>query len=196
MSQGSELTRQIKRIADGDRDAFASFYDETSSFVFGLLLKILDDRDKAEDVAQEVYTQIWRTAPTYNPARSSPWTWVAMIARSRALDRTRSEGSYSDAMDELEGRPGTDLLTTGFRNPEEAATLSERREMVQDALGDLPDPQLHALTLAFFQGLSHREIADRTETPLGTVKSRIRSGLQKLERKLTPLVDPGEGGAP
>lgn len=196
MSEAPELTRKIERIGDGDRDAFASFYDETSSFVFGLLLKILDDRDEAEDVAQEVYTQIWRTASTYDPARSSAWTWVAMVARSRALDRVRSEGSYSEAMDELEGRPETDVLGAGFRTPEEVATLSERREIVREAIGDLPDPQTHALKLAFFRGLSHREIADRTGTPLGTVKSRIRSGMQKLERKLTPVLDPGEGGAP
>lgn len=196
MTGNGDLETLIDRIGEGDREAFAALYDATSSYVYGLLLKVLDDREKAEEVAQRVYTQVWRTAASFDGDRSSPLTWIAMIARSRAIDRTRSDRSRADTMDELEGSPDRDALGATFPDPEEAASLAERRQLVRAAMEDLPPEQRDSLMLAFFRDLSHREIADRTDTPLGTVKSRIRSGLQKLEDRLDPVLGGGKGGAP
>lgn len=164
-----------------------------------MLLRVLGDRERATEVAQEVYAQIWRTADGFDPARGSGLAWLAMIARSRAVDRSRSDGSYQEALKSLEeageetarahtvSDPGTD--------PEEAAVLSERREIIRRALEDLPEPQRAALRLAYFGGMSQREVADRTGAPLGTVKSRIRMGLGKLEERLAPVFAGDEGVA-
>lgn len=195
MTGREDLEALVDRIGEGDREAFAALYDGTSSYVYGLLLKMLDDREKAEEVAQRVYTQVWRTAASFDGDRSSPLTWIAMIARSRAVDRLRSDRSRADATDELEGRPDREGLGTSGPDPEEAASLAERRQLVQAAMEELPPEQREALMLAFFRDLSHREIADRTGTPLGTIKSRIRSGLQKLEGRLRPVLGGRPGGA-
>lgn len=189
MNSPVELEALVRRMADGDRKAFAAFYDRTSAFVFGLLVKILGDRHQAEDVAQEVYAQMWRTAGSFDPDRGSVRTWIAMAARSRAIDHVRSAGAYADTLDGLTshdhvgGNPPP--------NPEESASNRERRELVRRALADLPEEQREAVQVAFFRGWSHREIAERTETPLGTVKSRIRSGLMKLEERLSPTLGDG-----
>lgn len=195
MTGNGDLEALIDRIGEGDREAFAALYDATSAYVYGLLLEMLDDREKAEEVAQRVYTQVWRTAASFDGDRSSPLTWIAMIARSRAVDRIRSDRSRADATDELEGRPDRDALGANVPDPEEAASLAERRQLVQAAIEELPAEQREALMLAFFRDLSHREIADRTGTPLGTIKSRIRSGLQKLEQRLEPVLGGRQGGA-
>lgn len=154
--------------------------------MFGLLLRILGDEDRADEVAQDVYLQVWRTADRFDPERGTALTWLAMMARSRAVDRARSDGSYGEALERLEtggtprshGRSGED--------PEETALRSERSRKVREALESLPGEQQDAVELAFFRGMTHREIADATETPLGTVKSRIRAGLSKLEEALDP----------
>lgn len=148
-------------------------------------------------MAQEVYAQVWRTADEFDPARGSALSWLAMIARSRAVDRNRSDGSYDGALESLEGAgEGTARTRTVGEtgaDPEEAAVLSERRELVREALEELPEAQRAALRLAYFGGMSQREVAERTDTPLGTVKSRIRMGLGKLEDRLAPVLE-GETG--
>lgn len=191
MTSSVDLEGLVRRMADGDREAFAAFYDHTSSLVFGLLMKILGDRQEAEDVAQEVYAQMWRTAESFDPDRGSARTWIAMTARSRAIDRVRSTGSYADALGELTSRPRGNPTGEPPPTPEESAVLRERRELVRNALAELPPEQREAIRVAFFRGWSHREIAERTEIPLGTVKSRIRSGLMKLEERLSSALGDG-----
>lgn len=189
MSSPVELEALVRRMADGDRKAFAAFYDRTSPIVFGLLMKILADRQRAEDVAQEVYTQMWRTAGSFDPDRGSVRTWIAMAARSRAIDHVRSAGTYADTLDGLTSRDHPRGAPPP--NPEQSVSDRERRELVRRALEDLPEEQREAIQVAFFRGWSHREIAEKTDTPLGTVKSRIRSGLMKLEERLSPTLGDG-----
>lgn len=180
-------------MADGDRDAFERLYDETSRYVFGVALKVLGDREQAAEVAQEAYAQVWQQAEGFDPARGSALTWLAMITRSRALDRTKSETSYEEALEELGQVPPSAPSRDPSRNPEEAAVLSERRELLREALSELPAEQRTTLELAFFRGMSQRELARQTGTPLGTVKSRMRSAMSKLEDRLGPVL---QGGAP
>lgn len=173
----------IARLAARDKRAFARFYDRTVAFVFGLLLRILGDRDAAEEVAQEVYLQLWRTAGTFDAGRSSALAWIATIARSRAIDRLRADASLRNALHGLAVQPAR----TEVANPEEETSLRERRASVLEALRSLPADQRSAIELAFFEGLSHSEIARKTDTPLGTVKTRIRAAIGKLEQTLDAL---------
>jgi RNA polymerase sigma-70 factor (ECF subfamily) len=173
----------IARLGAGDKRAFASFYDRTAAFVFGLLLRILGDRAAAEEVAQEVYVQLWRTATTFDAGRSSALGWIATVARSRAIDRLRADASLKNAVHRLAEQP----VRSQGPSPEEEASLRERRARVLEALATLPPEQRSALELAFFEGLSHSEIARKTDTPLGTVKTRIRAAIGKLEQALGAL---------
>jgi RNA polymerase sigma-70 factor (ECF subfamily) len=178
-----DIEALISRLAARDTRAFASFYDRTTGFVFGLLLRILGDRDVAEEVAQEVYLQLWRTAGTFDAGRSSPLAWIATIARSRAIDRLRADASLRNAVHALAGQPGRVEPPT----PEEETSLRERRARVLEALRSLPAEHRVAIELAFFEGLSHSEIARKTATPLGTVKTRIRAAIARLEQALDSL---------
>lgn len=187
MTPPVDLHDLIHRVAARDTGAFGQLYDATSGYVLGLLRRMLADGTMAEEVAQEVYVQVGRTAATFDPARASAWSWLALAARSRAIDRLRAERSYRGALDGLELDP---LTGGGAGSPEQHAILAERGALVRVALADLVPAQRRALELAFFGGLSHSEIAEQTETPLGTVKTRIRTALQRLERSLRPAVSP------
>ncbi|MBA2565107.1 MAG: sigma-70 family RNA polymerase sigma factor [Gemmatimonadetes bacterium] len=183
MAPRDELEALITRVAKRDTQAFAVLYDRTSGYVFGLLLRILHDREIAEEVAQEIYLQLWRTAATFDAKRSSVLAWIAMVARSRAIDRLRSDLSQRDALQEL----SAEAPPSGNPDPAEEASLRERRAWVREAVGSLPVEQRRTIELAFFEGLTHTEIASRTDTPLGTVKTRIRSAIGKLEQALRTL---------
>lgn len=175
--RGTDIANILQRVAVGDQRAFAELYDETSPYVFGILVRMLARREAAEEVAQDVYLQAWRTAGDFDPTRGSGWSWLAMMARSRALDRIRSDRSYGRALDRFEREPAAEA------NPD-PAILAGRAGRVRKALEELSEEQAQALRLAFFGGLSHREIAERTGIPLGTVKTRIRAALHKLRETL------------
>ena len=188
----------IERIVDRDAEAFAGLYDRTAPYVFGLLLRMLGDREGAEEVAQEVYMTVWRNAATYDATRGTPATWIGLLARSRAVDRLRSERSYAGAVVRAakaatSAAKEAHVMPDAPPSPAEALEISERRRLVRAALKELPSEQRRLVELAFFGGLSHSEIARATETPLGTVKSRIRAGIGKLERILRPTHDQRAG---
>ncbi len=191
----SELEDLIERIAERDTGAFASFYDRTAPYVFGVLLRMLGRREAAEEVAQEVFTAVWRNAGTYDASRGSPATWIGLIARSRAIDRLRSERSLAAAVERMaaaeQSPAGGGRQADSSAGPEEAFDIPQRRRLVLAAMESLPPEQRSVIELAFFHDLSHSEIARKTETPLGTVKSRIRAAIGKLEDILTPSVTGG-----
>jgi RNA polymerase sigma-70 factor (ECF subfamily) len=173
------------RIAAGDRDAFGLFYDRYAPVLFGFCVRILKDARDAEDVLQEVFVQVWRDAGRFDATRASVKTWLFTIARSRALDRWRSRRSveqrFSAAPDESLDRAGAS------DGGQEAAAL---RDYVGRCLGKLSSNEQAVLRLAYFDGFTQEEIAERLNEPLGTVKSRTRSGLAKLK-----AIAAGEGGA-
>ena len=175
----------IARIATGEEPALARLYDETSRLVYGLVLRIVREPSTAEDVTLEVYMQVWRTAASYDTFRGSVTAWLATAARSRALDWMRSKQArlYRDgqAMDDL-----PEMVDIGT-NPEENLAQTQQAAFVRQAMASLPAEQRVALDLGFYSGLTHAEIAERLNVPLGTVKSRIRMGMNKLREVLGPL---------
>ncbi len=189
MSDAARMATLLRRVAGGDRDAFADLYDATSPAVYGVLVGMLRSSAVAEEVAQEVYVEVWRKAGSFDPKRGSAETWIALLARSRALDRIRSERSYAGAVDRSStSMPAAELMGEDRDDPSEAASVAERRRLVRAALREMPEEQRTAILLSFFGGLSHSEIAEREEIPLGTVKSRIRAGLSKVEDRLRPVL--------
>jgi len=174
----------IHAVARGDELALAACYDRYRLILFGLILRILHDREEAEDVLQEVFLQVWRRAGDFDEARGRAFTWLVTIARSRALDRLRSAGSRARLGEEAAQVPRDDVADAA-----QDALKSETSAVVRRALAELPDEQRTALFLAYFEGLTQTEIAARLGDPLGTVKTRMRSGMIKLREMLGRLRD-------
>ncbi len=169
----------IARVAQGDRDAFGRFYDALAPLAFGLIRRLLPDRESAADVLQEVFWEIWREAPRYDPRRGSPEAWVIVRARARAIDQLRA-GRRKDRV----FAPMPEGLESGGPSPESPPEVAAERVQVNAALSQLPEAQRRVIELAFFEGLSHSEIAARLGEPLGTVKSRMRLGMERLRSAL------------
>ena len=178
---GSETSALIARIAAGDRDAFSRFYDLLAPTAFGLIRRVLRDPEAAADVLQEVFWQVWREAPQYDPKRGSPEAWLVMRAKTRAIDRLRSirrrDRTFVAPVDESVARSSEEPA----ENP---AVVAEDRSLIHTALAQLPEPQRRVIEMAFFEGLTQSEIAIRLREPLGTVKTRARLGLERLRGAL------------
>jgi RNA polymerase sigma-70 factor (ECF subfamily) len=177
---GSETSALVTRIAAGDRDAFSRFYDLLAPTAFGLIRRVLRDPEAAADVLQEVFWQVWRDAPQYDPKRGSPEAWLVMRAKTRAIDRLRS----MRRRDRTFVAPVDESVARGEPEREDPAVAAEDRGLVRTALAQLPEPQRRVIELAFFQGLTQTEIASRLGEPLGTVKTRARLGLERLRSAL------------
>src|SRR5688500_18887867 len=171
----------LGRIAAGDREAFAQLFDQQAPTVLGLLTRLLRDHGRAEEVLQETFLQVWQQAGRYRPELARPRSWILMMARSRALDGIRARQSRErreEAVERWEGaRVEAPVGTTGLE-------VDEHRRRVAAALAVLPAEQRQCIELAFFDGLTHSEIAQRLAAPLGTVKSRILLGMNKLRHAL------------
>jgi RNA polymerase sigma-70 factor (ECF subfamily) len=169
----------LQRLAAGDGDAAGRLYDRHARAVYSLVLRILNDEGDAEDVVQEVFAQAWRQAARYDAARGAVGAWLLMMARSRAIDKLRS----------ARARPGSrgaddptaiDQMPAAVRDAPSAIIDAENARLVHRALAELPLLQRLVIELAYYEGLTQREIADRLEQPLGTIKSRLRLGLLRL----------------
>ena len=169
----------LQAVSRGDESALGALYDRYRLILFGLILRILHDRQEAEDVLQEAFLQVWRRASDFDPARGRAFTWLVTIARSRALDRLRASGSRARIATEAEQEPRESTSDAAAD-----AVKSEEGEIVRQALAELPEEQRRALFMAYFEGLTQSEIAARLGDPLGTVKTRMRSGLMKLRELL------------
>lgn len=163
----------ITRIRAGDESAMADLYDRYSGIVYGVALRVLGNTSAAEDVVQEVFLQLWRNPQAFDPDRGKLAPWLAVIARNRAIDLLRKR-PMEDDIDELPISTGVDL--------EDEASQRLAIGKVRGVLGQLPADQRKLLEMAFFEGLTHTEIASKTGEPLGTVKTRIRSGLMALRK--------------
>jgi RNA polymerase sigma-70 factor (ECF subfamily) len=174
----------LRRLASGDQASAAALYDRHARPVYSLVLRIVANEGDAEDVLQDVFAQAFRQAARYDASRGPVAAWLLMMARSRSIDRVRSrrsrpEAQTSDDEHAFDEMPGS--------MPDAASSMldDEQARIVRRALGVLPPIQRVAIELAYYDGLSHREIAERLEEPLGTVKTRIRLGLLKLRDALT-----------
>lgn len=169
----------VAAIGDGDAEALARLYDRFSGMLLGLAHRILGDASDAEEVLQEAFLQAWGSAGRYDPAAATPRGWLFLLGRSRALDRLRS--SLARVRRERDfSWPPRDSEPRGTAGLE----ARERSARLRRALRRLPGEQRRCVELAFFAELSHRQVAERLQQPLGTVKSRILLGLRKMRREL------------
>lgn len=175
--EGAEL---IARMAAGDRSAFGPFYDRYAPLVHGLIVRIVRDHADAAEVLQEVFWQTWQAAGSYDPTRGSPEAWLVMRARARAIDRVRSVRRRSETF----VAPLDEELAPARSPAADLAGAVADRSIVQGLLARLPDHQREVIQLAYFGGLTQTEIAERLKQPLGTVKTRMRTGLERLREAL------------
>jgi RNA polymerase sigma-70 factor (ECF subfamily) len=169
----------LKAIAARDEAALAQLYDRYRTILFGLLMRILNNREEAEDVLQEVFLQVWRKAADFDESRGRPFTWLVTLARSRGIDRLRTLASR-----ERVAEAGAREVSEEISDAATDAFKSEQRGLVSDALAKLPDEQKRPIMLAYFDGLTQSEIATHLGSPLGTVKTRMRTGMIRLRELL------------
>ncbi len=176
----------LRRVAEGEEAALGKLYDEWAHRVHWVAMTLLRDVDDADDVVEETFWQVWRTAKGYEEGRGAPSSWLLMIARSRAIDRLRARRRRGDWTAASSGwrELGDVDPTAGLIDSDAELHMEGRKAALMSAMRSLPQEQREALDLAFFDGLSHTEIAERTSLPLGTVKTRIRLAMEKLRRCL------------
>ena len=175
----------LERIARGDHDGLAALYDRHAKPVYSLALRILQDQGEAEDIVQDVFAQAWRQAAQYDASRGAVAAWLFTLARSRAIDRLRAR--HARPGQAIDDRQAANVVDP--RVPPDLQVLSEEQvRHVRVALDALPALQRMAIELAYYEGLTNREIAERLEQPLGTVKTRIRLALGKLRDVLAGVV--------
>lgn len=184
-SQAREALRaDIARLAAGDRSALECIYRATSAKLFGIALRILGDEREAEDALQDVYVDLWRHADRYDPARASPISWLACMARNRAIDRLRAGGKVRSGAvpeDAAAALPDTDLPA------DEQIVMDERDARIHQCLDTLEARQQSAIRRAFLGGATYVQLAEEDDVPLSTVKSRVHRGLALLKKCIERL---------
>jgi RNA polymerase sigma-70 factor (ECF subfamily) len=186
MKDSAAMAELLGRVALGDRVAFDTLYRQSSAHLLGVILRIQGNRAQAEDVLQEVYVNVWRAAQSFNPALSQASTWLVSIARHRAIDSLRRRQtqvqtvSTSAGPDEDTDHDLLDHIADDGPGPDELLAQSAQARELRQCMDQLSASQQHSLALAYYQGLSHAEVADQLGQPLGTVKSWVRRGLQAL----------------
>ena len=184
-----DLSRLLARAGLGDRAAFATLYERTSSHLFAVVLRIQRDRAQAEDILQEVYVNVWRAAKSFDAAQSQPLTWLTSIARNRAIDSLRrgqtqpkfqAPGGVAGSSDP-EDEDVYDTVADPGAGPLELLSQASEARAIGQCMEQLGALQRQSVALAFYQGLSHAEVADQLRQPLGTVKSWVRRALVTLK---------------
>jgi RNA polymerase sigma-70 factor (ECF subfamily) len=166
----------LRRVARGDEQAFTALYDAMAPRVYGLARRVLRDPAQAEEVAQEALVEVWRTAARFDAGRGSATSWVLTITHRRAVDRVRA----AQASAERERRVAATSVETPYDDVVEEVTASLEQQQVRRCLSGLTDLQREAITLAYYRGYTYREVAEKLETGLPTVKTRVRDGLIRL----------------
>ena len=179
----SETHELVLALRQGEERALAELYDRYGGAVYNLALRITRDCGTAEEISLDSFLQVWRQADRFNAQQGSLPSWLFTIARTRAIDRVRAAGATKRTRAEDDS---TAVIPTS--QPDEMAELAERRQLLRQAMSTLSTPQRVALELAFYEGLSHSEIAARLGEPLGTVKTRIRQAMLVLRRTLAPVL--------
>jgi RNA polymerase sigma-70 factor (ECF subfamily) len=177
----------LAQVATGDRAAFGALYDRMATPLYSLALKMLGHDAEAQDLLQEVFLSVWKKADTFNATRGSAFSWMVTQLRNRAIDRIRSRRRRGELMEIF----GPDLEPAGsvVRSAAENFEAGERSQQVRAALGKLSDEQRHVLRLAFFEGMTQAEIAEKLDEPIGTIKARAHRALARLRDTLRYLHD-------
>jgi RNA polymerase sigma-70 factor, ECF subfamily len=180
----SDLDALLRRVANGDRDAFAAVYDLTKSRVYGMVTRVLRDTGYSEETTQEVYLEVWRTASAYDSARGSALAWLLTMAHRRAIDRVRSEQAGTQRESRY-GAANVGPAGTAAGDPvADSAIAGDERRRVTECLGGLTDTQRECIELAYYGGLTYVEVSQRLAANLSTIKSRMRDALRGLRNCL------------
>ena len=170
----------LGRVAQGDREAFAELYDRTASRVFGLVKRLLRDHSQSEEVTQEIFLEIWQNAGRYDAGKGGAMAWMLTMTHRRAVDRVRA----SQASRDRDARIGIRDLAREFDSVAENVEIQIESERVKVAMKRLTELQRQAVSLAYFGGYSHSEVAQMLKVPVGTVKTRLRDGMIRLRDEL------------
>ena len=174
------LNDLLAQAAEGDQQAFAALYDQCSSRVFGLVRRLLKDAAQSEEVTQEIFLEIWQNAKRYDPSKGSAIAWILTMSHRRAVDRVRASQSSRDRDQKI----GLRDLETEYDSVSESVEIRVENERVGQALQRLTELQRQAVTLAYYGGYSHSEVAEMLKVPIGTVKTRLRDGMIRLRDEL------------
>ncbi len=186
---GADDRALLRAVAARDKEALRQLYARHSAVLFALALKVLSDRAEAEDVLQEAFIQVWKTAGSFDEGRGKPLGWLIMLTRSRAIDRLRSRKTRTRVTESM----ATDASqAAGSTTPADDALASEAQRTVRSALKSLPSDQRVPIEMAYFGGLTQFEIAQQLSQPLGTVKTRMRNGMMRLREQLGGADGKGE----
>jgi RNA polymerase sigma-70 factor (ECF subfamily) len=170
----------LERVAQGDQAAFSDLYDILSPRVLGLIIRVLKDHSQSEEVTQEVFLEVWQTAARFDSAKGGAATWILTMAHRRAIDRVRSSQSSRDRDTKI----GIRDYAPDYDNVAETVEVRVEHERVSKALARLTELQRQAVTLAYYGGYSHSEVASILSVPIGTVKTRLRDGMIRLRDEL------------
>ncbi|TXH05657.1 MAG: sigma-70 family RNA polymerase sigma factor [Nevskiaceae bacterium] len=182
MADVADLSHLLAATAAGNQRAFRELYDATASHLFGLLLRMLKRRDWAEEALQDCFLKVWQKAETYAPDKGAPMTWLMTVARYRALDLLRVKRPEVEMPEEGEEQPLTFADET--QSPEDRAVEGEGIGRLENCMEGLQQEQRQSVLLAYYEGYTHQELAERLQAPLGTVKSWVRRGLARLRECL------------
>ena len=175
----------LKRIGQGDRRSFEELYDRFAGVLFSTAYRLLKNQQAAQDVLQDVFTQIWKKAPLYSPDRGRPMTWAVTLTRNKAIDLLRATRRRGCLQDNVQQEFET-FEQFDDRSSFNAVTSAETSKLVRDAMQKLSKDQRQAIELAFFSSMTQTEIAERLNAPLGTIKARIRRGMMTLREMISP----------
>jgi RNA polymerase sigma-70 factor (ECF subfamily) len=176
-------------IQRGDADALSQLYDRYNGIIKALILRIIHNDTEADDLLQEVFMEIWNQAKNFSPAKGKPLGWMVTLTRRRAIDALRKKQAYARAEERLQAQPEQQPLAWVQNSTAEDIRLGDTRALMAKVISSLPEAQQQVIDLAFFQGMSQREIAANTNIPLGTVKTRLELGLKKIYDSLKELKD-------
>ncbi len=176
----ADLAAVLERVADGDQLAFGELYDLTAARIFGLVRRLLVDHAQSEEVTQEVFLEVWQSATRFDTSRGGAMSWMMTMAHRRAVDRIRA----SQAGRDRDQRIGRRDITVDYDDVAERVEITIEHERVARAMTRLTELQREAVSLAYYGGLSHSELARHLEVPIGTVKSRLRDGMIRLRDEL------------
>jgi RNA polymerase sigma-70 factor (ECF subfamily) len=184
----AEATQLMERIVLRDEKALDLLYERFSGALYAVILRIVKNREDADEILCEIFLQVWNKAASYDLARGATYTWLVSMARNRAIDRIRSKGYKNSRQDanepsELEG------LENPSESPLETVLLSERASVVREALRGISPEQREVLEIAYFEGYTQSQIAERLRMPLGTVKTRMRDGMKALQALLKGRIE-------
>jgi len=179
----------MRAIQAEDSDALAQLYDRYNGILKALILRVVHNEAEADDLLQEIFMEIWNQAKNFSAQKGKPLGWMVTLARRRAIDGLRKKQAYARAEERLQNETEQQPDAWVHNATEEAIVLGDTRALMRKVIAGLPPAQQQAIDLAFFQGMSQREIAAKTNTPLGTVKTRLELGLKKIYDGLKELRD-------